>query len=49
MSNTDEIKVAIKKLFDETNDIHVDVISRKPKIHIENAPARIVGVYKNPQ
>lgn len=34
MSNTDEIKVAIKKLFDETNDIHVDVISRKPKIHI---------------
>ena len=47
MNNTDEIKIAVKKLFDKTTDIHVDVISRKPKIRIENAPARIVGVYKN--
>ncbi len=41
------IKTAIVELYEKSVEIHVDVNSTRPKIHVENAPAKITGVYKN--
>ena len=42
-----EMKNAISKLYERNIEVHVDVHSTKPKIHVTNATARITGVYKN--
>lgn len=47
MNDINVIKAAIAELFQKNEEIHVDVHSTKPKIHIDRASARITGVYKN--
>lgn len=41
------IKERVHSLFEMDSVIHVCVHSSKPKIHINDTPVRIVGVYKN--
>ncbi len=45
--DVNEIKSAILKLYEQKTDIHVNVNTTKPRIHITDAPASITGVYKN--
>lgn len=47
MRDVNEIKSAILKLYEQKTDIHVNVNTTKPRIHITDAPASITGVYKN--
>lgn len=42
-----DIKEKMTALFERGADIHVTVHSKKPRININESPARIVGVYKN--
>ena len=45
--NIELIKSQIMELYEKKAEIHVEVHSTRPKIQVENAPARITGVYKN--
>ncbi len=47
MRDIEQIKEAISNLYELNTEIHVDVNSKKPKIKVNDAPARITGVYKN--
>lgn len=47
MTDIDLIKTEIKELYDKQKEIHINVHSTKPKIHVTGAPATITGVYKN--
>ena len=47
MMDINDMKIKIGDLYKRNEEIHVDVHSKKPKINVINAPARIVGVYKN--
>ena len=43
----DALKKRIKHLYENNPSIHVNINMSRPKIHLEKAPAKIVGVYKN--
>jgi uncharacterized protein Veg len=43
----DIIKKFVENLYENGGDIHVDVHSSRPKINVNGASARIIGVYKN--
>lgn len=43
----DVLKKRIKWLYENHPNIHVNINLNHPKLHLENAPATIVGVYPN--
>ena len=45
--NIDLIKLQITELYEKNVEVHIDVFSTRPKININNAVAKITGVYKN--
>lgn len=47
MQDINEMKKAILEIYEGGMPIHVDVCLKKPRVSVENAPARITGVYKN--
>ncbi len=47
MTIIDEIRMKVQKQFRTNPRIHINVSMNRPKIKIENQPARIIGVYPN--
>ena len=47
MNHIDRIKNEIKRLYETAPNIHVNVKATHPKVVVEGAPAKIVGVYRN--
>lgn len=43
----DMLKRRIKYLYEKHPTIHINIKITSPKLHLENVPARIVGVYPN--
>ncbi|MBQ9715658.1 MAG: hypothetical protein IJV77_04545 [Clostridia bacterium] len=47
MSTTSQIKEKIETLFKTNPNVHVTVNMTSPKVHVDNQPAVIKGVYKH--
>lgn len=47
MKNVDYIKSEIERLYKTKPEIHISVKLTHPKINVEDAPAKIVGIYRN--
>ncbi len=47
MQDIEQIRERIVELCESGAEIHVSVSSKRPKICVEDAPARICGAYKN--
>lgn len=47
MKDIEYIKNSIKKLYLKSPDVHLDVSFAHPKLHLENDPVKIIGVYAN--
>ena len=47
MYNIDRIKNEIRQLCENGQVVHVSVRQTHPRVVVEDAPARIAGVYKN--
>lgn len=47
MSAIDEIRQGIKKLYDDSECIHININMTHPKLVVHNIPAVIKGVYPN--
>lgn len=47
MMDINDIKARISELYENNVEIHICVHSKKPKINIEDATAKITGIYKN--
>ena len=47
MTNIELIKRGIKRLYEKNPNVHLDVSLTHPKLHLENDPVVIKGVYAN--
>ena len=47
MYNIDHIKNEIRQLYENGQIVHVSVSQTHPRVVVEEAPAKITGVYKN--
>ena len=47
MENIELIKRGIKRLYEKNPNVHLDVSLTHPKLHLENDPVVIKGVYAN--
>ena len=47
MTILDDIKIKIKKLYENDSEIHLTFISTYPKMCLVDEKAKIIGVYKN--
>ena len=47
MTNIELIKKEIKRLYETSPNVHLDVSLTHPKLHLENDPVVIKGVYTN--
>ncbi len=45
MASMERIKAGVKKLYQTNPNIHMDVHLSNPKLVLENAEAKIIGVY----
>ncbi len=45
--NLQDIRTAIEQLYKSDEQLHMNIRLRRPKLELENAPARIIGVYPN--
>lgn len=47
MTDIDYIKNGIKKLYEKSPNVHLDVSFTHPKLQLENDPVKIIGAYAN--
>ena len=47
MNSIDSIKKEIQRLYESNPSIHISVKLTRPRLIIENAPVKIIGVYNN--
>ena len=45
--NVEGIRNKIKRLYEAGGDVHVSINTVRPRINVENSPAKIKGVYPN--